>query len=309
MRRIYSLFLLIFTIVLLSACSTDKVNNKLDSVETLGEDNSDVSKFEDIEEFLNRIASADLAAIDKFYLYGSEAGYEKVATSSLGYIPFYKNSDLDIIDEIVPMSNTYIRPGRDRSKTKYIVIHNTGMANPVMTAKRLSSSINNSTRQASWHFTIDDFETYQQLNIDEIGWHAGSSEGNNYGVGIEMAVYDGIDFNQALRRTAKLTASLLLKYDLGIKDVVQHYDFTGKNCPQVIREAGRWEEFLELVEIEYYGMSYLSDVIFKYTTLSSGSLSNDGKVLKKLQAGQVVEWVVEASYNGFSKSFKLSKTI
>ena len=47
---------------------------------------------------------------------------------------------------------------------------------------------------------------------------------------------------------AKLTAFLLKEYDLTIDDVKQHYDFNGKDCPLIIRQEGRWDEFLGMVQ-------------------------------------------------------------
>ena len=37
-------------------------------------------------------------------------------------------------------------------------------------------------------------------------------------------------------------------YDLSADQVKEHYDFSGKNCPQTIRENGRMEEFVALAE-------------------------------------------------------------
>ena len=42
--------------------------------------------------------------------------------------------------------------------------------------------------------------------------------------------------------------AILKAYDLKLDDVQQHNYFNGKNCPQTIRESGRWQEFLELAE-------------------------------------------------------------
>jgi len=235
--------------------------------------------WDEITTFLNSITKVDINTIDEYYLFGYEEGYERVPTQNRGYLPFYDNGEMEIIDEIVPMTNTYIRPGTNRTETKYIVIHNTGMAAPTATAKNISSSLQNSSRQASWHYTIDDKETYQQLGIEEIGWHAGDREGNNYGIGIESAVYEGVDFNIVMRRLAKLTATLLIDYNLGFDDVKQHFDFSGKNCPQVLREANRWDEFMDLVRIEYYGQKYLSDVVFVWKSLSPTIIDDYGTVI------------------------------
>ena len=292
-KKIGIIFFLILVFVG-SGCTNSTLNDSI--LESNFSQEETDPKWNDIEQFLKQIAMEDIETIPLFYLYGSEVGYERVKSTNYGYLPFYHHSDLEIIDEIVPMSNLHIRPGKERSQTKYIVIHNTGMASPTMTAKRLSQSINNSTRQASWHFTIDDKEVYQQLGIEEIGWHASTTEGNNYGIGIEMAVYQGIDFNQAMRNTAKLTAQLLILYDLTIDNVKQHYDFNGKNCPQVLREANRWQEFLKLIEIEFYAQKYLSDVEFVWTSLSPDIIDDEGRIVSRLGLPREVKYQVEVKF-------------
>ena len=45
-----------------------------------------------------------------------------------------------------------------------------------------------------------------------------------------------------------LTGWLMNAYDLSADQVKEHYDFSGKNCPQTIRENGRMEEFVALAE-------------------------------------------------------------
>ena len=266
-------------------------------------------KWDQIEQFLKAIAKPQINTIKQFYLFGYEVGYERVPSQNQGYLPFYDEKPMTIIQEIVPMTNMNIRPGRNRTATKYIVIHNTGMAAPTATAKQLSKSIQNSTREASWHFSIDDKETYQQLGINEVGWHAGEANGNNYGIGIESCVYQGVDFNQVLRRLAKLTAQLLIDFNLGFSDIKQHYDFSGKNCPQVIREAHRWDEFIDLVQIEYFAMTNLSDVSFVWKSLTPTILDDEGKVIH--HPGRVVQvsYQVSVTYHNETRVFTFESTL
>ena len=140
------------------------------------------------------------------------------------------------------------------------------MAHQQQSAQGLNEYIHTTDRIASWHFSVDDKEAYQELKLGEVGWHAGDGSysygdyyynedykywsiggGNNNSIGIEMCVYSGCDFNMVMRNTAKLVSKLLIQYNLTPSDVRQHHDFSGKNCPQVIREAGRWAEMIELI--------------------------------------------------------------
>lgn len=80
-----------------------------------------------------------------------------------------------------------------------------------------------------------------------MGWHSGS--GNSKSVAIEICQNRGINQPAANERAAKLTALLL--HELGINlagNVVQHHDWTGKDCPKLLRHpASGWTSFLEMV--------------------------------------------------------------
>ena len=42
----------------------------------------------------------------------------------------------------------------------------------------------------------------------------------------------------------ELTTWLIGRYDLGIEDVIRHYDVTGKNCPKYfVENEGAWDQF------------------------------------------------------------------
>lgn len=145
------------------------------------------------------------------------------------------------------------RPGVKR-EIRYIVIHETdnfsSSANAFNHALYLVD--NSDQRVNGWHYTVDDKEIYHSIPDDEVAWHAGDQRkengGNMTGIAIELCVNEGSDFEQTLLNGAKLTAALCKEYNLTIKDVKQHYDFSQKDCPAKIRKDGRWEEFLELVK-------------------------------------------------------------
>ena len=194
--------------------------------------------------------------------------------------------DLEIIkDFIYPDSVTQLRPGNGKNGTKmpggpqYIVIHDSGMTNVGDNAEGLNTFIHNNAntvggRVASWHFSVDQEEIYQHVPTDEIAWHAGDGGvafgstyinstskieciggGNSNGIGIETCINPGNDYELTLKRTAKLTASLLHQYGLGLDRIKQHFNFSGKQCPNVIRSSdGMWESFLRDVEIAYFLM-------------------------------------------------------
>lgn len=260
-----------------------------------------------IEDFLNRINLSQIKT-QKFSLYGYEVGYENVPSENIGYLPFYDEQEMEIIQSILPDSSP-LKPNRMRSATRYIVIHNTGMAHPTATAKGLDEYIHSTDRVASWHFSIDDKETYQQLKLGEIGRHAGESNGNNYGIGIESCVYEGVDFNMVMRRLAKLVAHLLIRYHLDLTDIKQHYDFSGKDCPQVIRHADRWSELLYLIQLEYFAQTELQGVEFTWKSLMPEILDDEGKVINHPGVETAINYQVEVNFAGEKRSFTYASTL
>ena len=143
------------------------------------------------------------------------------------------------------------------NQRKYICIHNTGNRSKTATAAGHANWMyNNSEMLVGYHFTVDDREAWQHIPTDEGAWHAGdgvNGEGNLHSIGIEicenMVDHDYNKYKQAELNAAWLTAKLLEKHNLTIRDVKQHYDFSGKNCPSVIRgRRNGWQEFLGKVE-------------------------------------------------------------
>lgn len=278
-----------------------------------GENNTDIWK--KIESFLERINIKEIKN-QKFYLFGCEPGYERVPTENIGYLPFYDEKEMEIKVDLLP-DNSPLKPNKKRTVTKYIVIHNTGMAASTATAKGLNDYIHTTDRIASWHFSIDDKETYQELDLDEVGWHAGDGSytykdtwaggiggGNLNGIGIESCVYQGVDFNKVLRRLAKLTAMLLIKYDLDMQCIKQHYDFSSKDCPQVIRHSERWNELLDMVRLEYFAQTELKGVSFEWISLNPDIMDNGGTIINHPGDETKVKYKVIVTYNGVSKEYE-----
>ncbi len=145
---------------------------------------------------------------------------------------------------------------REMNTVQYIVIHETANTSDGADAAchntYLQSGESGST---GWHYTVDDHEIYHNLPDDVVGYHAGDglteNGGNLCGIGIELCVNADGDYEATLDNAAKLTAWLLRAYYMNVKQVKQHADFMDKNCPMLLRDQGRWEEFLGLVE-QYY---------------------------------------------------------
>ena len=96
-------------------------------------------------------------------------------------------------------------------------------------------------------------ETYFNKTYEKIA----NRGGNNNSIGIESCITANTDIYLTWQKTAKLVAYLLDNNNLTINDVVQHHYFSGKNCPQTMREAGFYMHFKKLVQIEYQVLQFI----------------------------------------------------
>lgn len=175
-----------------------------------------------------------------------------VQDAGLGYV-----EDIPIYTDFLP-EGARARPGENR-EIKYLVIHETDNFSKGANASAHNAFIhqNASAEQniVSWHYTVDDHEIFHHLPDDETAYHAGDrmveNGGNKNGVGIEMCVNEGGNYEQTLINTQKLCARLLIEYDLKPKALRKHQDFSGKVCPAKLINEGRWEEFCNGVEKKY----------------------------------------------------------
>ena len=172
--------------------------------------------------------------------------------AGLGYI-----EEIPIYTDFLP-EGSRARPDGTR-EIKYLVIHETDNTSAGATAAAHNSFIHQNANAeegiVSWHYTVDENEIYHHLPDDEPAYHAGDrmeeNGGNKNGVGIEMCVNEGGNYEQTLINTQKLCARLLLEYGLTPKAMRKHQDFSGKVCPSRLIEAGRWEAFCAAVEKRY----------------------------------------------------------
>lgn len=148
------------------------------------------------------------------------------------------------IADHIPVSNK--RPGIKR-QIKYIVIHNT--ANEESTARNERDYLTNpnNTSSTSFNIVVDDKEIIEAIPVNEIAFHAGDSEGNQKGIGIELC--ESGDFEKTKANAAKLVAYLMKSYNISLSEVRTHHDFSGKDCPR--KMLGNWEDFLESIKVAY----------------------------------------------------------
>lgn len=166
---------------------------------------------------------------------------ESVFPDNVFTVPVYT----ELIDE-----NTSARPTTKRI-IKYIVLHETDNYEEGVGAKNHANYLKyNNDSSTSWHYTVDDHEIYHHIPDDEVAHHAKDDVGNQYGIGIELCVNSDGDFETTFENGAKLVAYLLKSYHLSMDSLKTHHDFSGKDCPHLILENHRLEEFKN--RVKYY---------------------------------------------------------
>lgn len=100
-------------------------------------------------------------------------------TYVLGSAVNFLFQDLVIIENMIPEGQSINRPGKISSsgnpfKLRYVCVHDVGFTG---TAQVTSNNCVKNTSETSWHFSIGNDGVYQQLPLNEIGYHAGDGTG------------------------------------------------------------------------------------------------------------------------------------
>ena len=150
--------------------------------------------------------------------------------------------------ELLPL-NEFSRPGTPLEEVNGIVIHYVG--NPGTTAAQNHSFFTNLAQTgetyASSHFIVGlEGEVIQCVPLTEIAY--ASNERNDDTIAIEVCHPDaaGQFSDVTYWRTVELTAWLCHTFHLDPeRDVIRHYDVTGKRCPvYYVEHPEAWEDFL-----------------------------------------------------------------
>ncbi len=138
-----------------------------------------------------------------------------------------------------------------RSQTKYIVIHYT--SNNGDTAKNNADFFARECTETSAHYFVDEHNIWGSVPEAEIAWHCGSKHGykhpecrNSNSIGVEICMNDskGRLRPNSIQNAVELVRNLMDKYSIPIKNVVRHYDVTGKYCPgPMVDSTELWNQF------------------------------------------------------------------
>lgn len=207
-----------------------------------------------------------------------------------------------IIEMFIPKSNTRTRPGR-KMTPRSITDHETDNTNVRANARAHALlQYNGNSRQASWHFSVDDEpEIYQSIPVNEVAFHAGDSTGNNSSVGVERCVNKDGDYLKTLAHAVELYRMLIKTYPT-IIEVVQHNKWSGKHCPRKMREGYKgvnWDKFIARVKSEVDVAKPIKPVKPDYVTTNNNFKIGDTvkvkKTAKTFATGQSIAAFVKGS--------------
>ena len=145
--------------------------------------------------------------------------------------------------------NEWSRPGTPLEDINAVVIHYVG--NPGTTAKAnrnyfASLSSGEEGTYASSHFVVGlEGEVVQCVPLTEIAYASNGRNGDTVSIEVchpdETGEFSSVTYDRCVELTAWLCREFKLDPE---KDVIRHYDVTGKECPRYyVENPDAWEQF------------------------------------------------------------------
>lgn len=219
------------------------------------------------------------------------------------------------IKEYMAPKGTNCRPGTKLTTVSGITIHNTGNsstgANADSHGRYLRDNATAHKTYASWHYCVDSTGLVSySIPENEVAYHSGTTKGNQNTLAIEICMNSDGDLVEATNNGAQLCAQLLKKYGftkaVWKENLFQHNDWSGKNCPQMIR-AGKpydWQTFVAKVN-EYMGAEASNNASNEQNTSNATTTSKSVNVTYKVRTedhGWLPEVLNDSDYAGYKNS-------
>ncbi|MDA3931340.1 MAG: Ig-like domain-containing protein [Tenericutes bacterium] len=266
--------------------------------------------------------------IHKWTAYGFQYNYYDTRAESVSRYYF---GDIPINDSKMLSVYYAIRPGEPMDplpdgvtqynpyNVQWVVVHDTASTATGSNALAHANYLYNNTLLenelwVSWHFTIDDQNIYQHIPEIERAFHAGDGSsspgdsitylggGNRNGIGIEMSINEDGDLFRTWQRTAKLVTYLLIKYNLPIDHQAYHQDFSGKDCPRTLRNAGLVPLFEEFLATEYYIQMNFPDAEISMVSNDPEYLDDQGRIIQIPERAMTVSYTITVTNDGVTES-------
>ena len=157
------------------------------------------------------------------------------------------------IDVQLLTPNEYSRPGIPTEELKGIVIHYVG--NPGSTAQGnrdyFEALKDTQDTYASSNFIVGlEGEIIQCIPTNEIAYCSNSRNIDTVSIEVCHETSDGKFNEKTYASLVHLTGWLCTYLDVSPRNVIRHYDVTGKNCPKYyVEHEDAWKTFLEDVKI------------------------------------------------------------
>lgn len=154
------------------------------------------------------------------------------------------------VDSQLISVNPYSRPGTKLGVINNIEIHY--IANPKTTAQQnrnyfdsLKSQSGNNVTSVSSNFIVGlEGEVLMCVPIDEMAYASNDRNGDTISIENCHPNADGEFTQETYDSLVRLTAWLCNELDLSSKDVIRHYDITGKACPKsFVDNEDDWKQF------------------------------------------------------------------
>jgi len=303
----------------------------LDSDPTVTTDYT-VSVYDDLDltNLLDYLTSEQVAysTVHSWIAYGFAYNYNDTRYESVSRYYF---DTLTINDSKILPEGSYNRPGLmtelpngvtpfNDDNIYWVVVHDTASTGTGSGALAHANWLYNDAVSASpsvkvsWHYTVDDTYVYQHLPEIERGYHAGDGSslplqsttylggGNRNGIGIEMAVNDDGDMYRTWQRTAKLVVDILVRHNMPITQQKYHHDFSGKDCPNTLRNAGLVWLFEEFVKTEFEVKTNHPNAVITFTTNNPEYLDEHGRIIAMPQRAMTVSYTITVVEDGITSS-------
>lgn len=118
------------------------------------------------------------------------------------------------------------------------------------TAQNERDNLQNNPGTTSFHSVVDHKEVIRCVPFTTGCYHAWTTAGNNSSLSLEICS-SSLDkhFTQTWNNAVEVVAHDLKSLKWGVDRLRQHYHWSGKDCPKLIRSKGLWDKFKKDVEV------------------------------------------------------------
>ena len=164
-------------------------------------------------------------------------------------------------------------------RVQVVTIHNTGgTANAETYTRAHATWPNANMNDVRVHYYVDDVEAWQNLQENEVGWHAAdgaTGPGNNTTIAIEIPMCGSAIKNDAKAEDngALLAAFLLDRYGLTTQHLYTHkHWYAKKQCPEYI--LPHWDRFVEREKAYMKQIAPQAEDTANYTRIAGDSVAS-----------------------------------